>query len=148
MPTYTVTVPEGRLSAEQKRRIAAAVTAAHCEVAVAPRYFAQVIFNEVQEGNYFLGGATLDGDHIFVHGQIRAGRSRETKHSLITRLLEDVAEAAAVSRSYTWVYIIDVPPEQMAEFGHVLPEPGKESAWAEALPEPERNRIQAIGTTA
>jgi hypothetical protein len=46
------------------------------------------------------------------------------------------------------VYIIDVPPEQMAEFGHVLPEPGKESAWAEALPESERNRIQAIGTTA
>jgi phenylpyruvate tautomerase PptA (4-oxalocrotonate tautomerase family) len=148
MPTYTVTVSEGRLSPEQKRRIALAVTAAHCEVAVAPKYFAHVIFNEVKQGNYFLGGAALEGDHIFVYGQIRAGRSRETKHSLISRLLDDVAEAAGMPRSHVWVYIIDLPPEQMAEFGHVLPEPGKESAWAEALPESERGRMQAIGMTA
>ena len=148
MPTYTVTVPEGRLSAEQKQRIAAVVTAAHCEVAVAPKYFAQVIFNEVKHGNYFLGGAALHGDHIFVHGQIRAGRSLETKHSLIIRLLYDVAEAAGMPRSHTWVYIIDVPSAQMAEFGRILPEPGKESAWAEALPESERTRMQAIGLTA
>jgi phenylpyruvate tautomerase PptA (4-oxalocrotonate tautomerase family) len=147
MPTYTVTVPEGRLSTEQKRRIAAAVTAAHCEIAVAPKYLAQVIFNEVKQGNYFLGGAALDGDHIFLHGQIRAGRSHETKHSLITRLLDDVAEAAGMPRSRTWVYIIDLPPEQMAEFGYVLPEPGQESAWADGLPESERNRMQTIGMT-
>ena len=47
---------------------------------------AQVIFDEVPIGNYFVGGAPLQGKQIFVNGQIRAGRSALD----LQRLLKDL----------------------------------------------------------
>ena len=32
--------------------------------------------------------------------------------------------------NHVWVYITDLIPRQMVEFGHVLPEPGDEAKWA------------------
>jgi phenylpyruvate tautomerase PptA (4-oxalocrotonate tautomerase family) len=145
MPTYIVTAAEGRLSNEEKAGIARAITRSHAEVTGAPASFAQVIVQEVRPGNHFVGGALLDADHLFVHGQIRAGRSAESKRELIERILAAVAQAAAMPTSCIWVYILDLPFTQMAEFGHILPEPGKEAAWIAALPEAERRRLQAIG---
>jgi len=48
MPTYVCTAREGQLSPDQKSRIAAAVTRIHSEVTGAPKFFAQVIFEEVK----------------------------------------------------------------------------------------------------
>jgi phenylpyruvate tautomerase PptA (4-oxalocrotonate tautomerase family) len=148
MPTYTLTVPEGQLSSHQKARVAAAITRTHAEVTGGPSYFAQVIVNEVKPGNYFVGGAPLEGDHIFVHGHIRGGRSPDRKHALLVRLIESIAEAADVTASHIWAYIVDLQPSQMAEFGRVLPEPGKEPSWAAALPESEQQRMESIGRRA
>ena len=75
MPTYFCTTPEGRLTAEQKRKIAVEITRVHCEVTGAPSFFAQVIFDEVKPGNYFMGGAPLQHDQLFVYGHIRGGRA-------------------------------------------------------------------------
>src|SRR5260370_36456359 len=73
MPTYYCTSIEGRLSAQQKGRIASEITRVHAEVTGAPTYFAQVIFDEVKSGNYFIGGAPLNHDQLFVYGHIRGG---------------------------------------------------------------------------
>jgi phenylpyruvate tautomerase PptA (4-oxalocrotonate tautomerase family) len=145
MPTYTVSAPESRLSDQQKRRIAAEITRVHHEVTGAPSFFAQVIFADIKPGNYFVGGAPLASDQLFVHGQIRAGRSADEKHRLLVQLLEATAIAAEMHGSHVWVYLVDLPAAQMAEFGHVLPEPGQEAAWASALPAAERERMQNIG---
>lgn len=145
MPTYNVIVPEGRLSAEQKSNVAAAITETHNEVTKAPLYFAQVIFYEVKPGNYFVGGTPLSGDQIFVHGNIRSGRSPADKKALLTKLVSLVGKAAAMPESHVWVYIAELPPAQMAEFGHILPEPGGEAAWTAALPAADRERMQGIG---
>ena len=145
MPTYNVIVPEGRLSADQKSKVAAAITRTHHEVTAAPLYFAQVIFYEIKPGNYFVGGAPLEGDQVFVHGNIRGGRSPADKKILLTTLVKEVASAVAMPESYVWVYISELLPAQMAEFGHVLPEPGDEAAWTAALPQADRERMQAIG---
>ena len=145
MPTYNVTVPEGRLSADQKSRVAEAITRTHHEVTAAPLYFAQVIFCEIKPGNYFVGGAPLVDDQIFVHATIRGGRSPAEKRTLLTTLVRAVAGAAAMPETHVWVYIAELPPAQMVEFGHVLPEPGDETAWTAALPQADRKRMQAIG---
>src|SRR5947207_13798830 len=79
MPTYYCTSIEGRLSAQQKRRIASEITRVHAEVTGAPSYFAQVIFDEVKSGNYFIGGAVLNHDQLFVYGHIRGGRAAVDK---------------------------------------------------------------------
>src|SRR5260370_35530152 len=86
MPSYIVTCVEGRLTASQKSQIAEAVTRAHGDSTGAPYYFAQVTFNEVKPGNYFLGGTPLKGDQIFVHGTIRDGRPPDVKDALMARL--------------------------------------------------------------
>jgi phenylpyruvate tautomerase PptA (4-oxalocrotonate tautomerase family) len=145
MPTYIVTCIEGRLSGSQKSQIAEAVTRAHGDSTGAPYYFAQVTFNDVKPGNYFLGGAPLQGDHIFVHGTIRDGRPAELKDKLLARLTSDVALASQMKPNSVWVYISELPPSQMVEFGRVLPRHGEETEWSAALPDAEKARLEAIG---
>ncbi len=145
MPTYIVTAPDDRLSPAQKAKIAAEITRTHCEVTAAPAYFAQVIFVDVKEGNYFLGGKPLATDHIFVHGQIRDGRSAEVKRRLLLQLLAVTAAAAGAPQSHVGVYLVDVPAQQIAEYGQILPGPGEEQAWTAALSPAVRERMEAIG---
>jgi phenylpyruvate tautomerase PptA (4-oxalocrotonate tautomerase family) len=146
MPTYYCTSAQGRLTAEQKSRIAGEITRIHAEVTGAPSYFAQVIFNEVKPGDGFMGGVPVTHDHIFVYGHIRAGRAAVDKTRMIKLMADAVALAANVdARRAIWVYLNELQPRQMIEFGHVLPEPGDEPAWTDALPEADRSFMQSIG---
>ena len=145
MPSYIVTCEEGRLTGSQKSQIAEAVTRTHGDGTGAPYYFVQITFNDVKAGNYFLGGTRLDADQIFVHGTIREGRPTEMKDELMTRLATDVAIAAAMKPNCVWVYLSELPPKQMIEFGRVLPLHGKEVEWSAALPEAEKARLEMIG---
>ena len=145
MPTYTVTCPAGRLSGEHKRLIAAKITSAHSQGTGAPMFFAQVIFSEVAEGDHYLGGEPLSGDQIFIHGQIRAGRSAQIKTDLMMRIVGDVGAATGIPPGRIWVYISELPPNQMVEFGRVLPEPGAEEAWTSAMPAEDRARLEKLG---
>ena len=145
MPTYTCTAAAGLLDRDNKGAIAQAVTRAHAEITGAPACFAQVIFEDVLPGNHFIGGVPLAHDHVFVYGRIRAGRSAGDRVALMKRLVDDVAQAAGLPAFSIWVYLVELPPEAMAEFGHILPEPGHEKAWGEALPPEDRERMRAIG---
>ncbi len=145
MPTYICTVPAGRLSAEQKARVAAEITRVHNEVTGAATFFAQVIINEVPAGNYFLGGKPLREDQIFINGQIRAGRSAVDRARLMRGILDSVAAAAKAEPASVWVYLTDLPPRDMIEYGHVLPEPGSENEWLNSLPAKDRERMTKAG---
>jgi phenylpyruvate tautomerase PptA (4-oxalocrotonate tautomerase family) len=90
------------------------------------------------------GGSPLKGHQVFVNGQIRAGRFAESKDSLIAQITAAVAEASNLSKRNVWVYITDLVPRQMVEFGHVLPEAGDEARWAAALPEADRAHMQSF----
>ncbi len=145
MPTYICTIAEGQLSQSQKAAIASHITQIHSETTGAPAYFAQVIFQEVKPGNRFMGGAPFSHKTLFVHGHIRAGRTADQKHALLTRLAAALGEAAGISPAGVWIYISELPSRQMIEFGQVLPEPGNEAAWTEALPDEIRSFMQSIG---
>jgi phenylpyruvate tautomerase PptA (4-oxalocrotonate tautomerase family) len=149
MPTYVCTVREGQLSPDQKSRIAAEVTRIHSEVTGAPTFFAQVIFEEVKSGNHFMGGVSLVHDQlydqIFVYGRVRAGRSTQDKLKMIKLMAEAVGEAAGVRRTGVWIYIAELPPRQMIEYGYVLPDPGDEEVWTNALPKEDREFMQSVG---
>ncbi|KJC33700.1 4-oxalocrotonate tautomerase [Bradyrhizobium sp. LTSP885] len=146
MPTYYCTSAQGRLTAEQKNRIASEITRIHAEVTGAPSYFAQVIFTEVAPGNLFMGGEPVTHDHIFVYGHIRSGRAAVDKTRMIRLMADAVALAANVdSKRAVWVYLNELQPRQMIEFGHVLPEPGDELVWTDGLPEADRAFMQSIG---
>jgi phenylpyruvate tautomerase PptA (4-oxalocrotonate tautomerase family) len=146
MPTYFCTTLEGRLTAEQKGRIAGEITRVHCEVTGAPGFFAQVIFQEVKPGNYFVGGAPLRHDQLFVYGLVRSGRAAVDKSRMIALMSKAVGDVANVENSRSvWVYVGELPPRQMIEFGHLLPEAGDETAWTAALSAADREFMQSIG---
>jgi phenylpyruvate tautomerase PptA (4-oxalocrotonate tautomerase family) len=142
MPTYRVSAATGLLSAERKHRIAQAITRVHNRVTGAQAFFAQVIFTDIAGGNHFVGGAPLQGDQVFVHGHIRAGRTPEQKRQLLLELVVEVASAGGIASNKIWAYIAELPPGQMAEYGHILPEPGEESAWLAALPATDRELME------
>jgi phenylpyruvate tautomerase PptA (4-oxalocrotonate tautomerase family) len=149
MPTYYCTSIEGRLSVQQKSKIAAEITRIHSEVTGAPTYYAQVIFNEVKSENYFMGGTALKHDQVFVYGHIRGGRAAVDKTRMINLMAKAVGVAAAIKDQCSiWVYVCELPARQMIEFGHVLPEAGDESVWTAALPAANREFMQSIGQSA
>ena len=149
MPTYYCISIEGRLSAQQKSKIASEVTRVHAEVTGAPAYFAQVIFDEVKPGNYFIGGAPLKHDQVFVYGHIRGGRAAVDKTRMIKLMAKAIGVAAGVKdQTSVWVYVSEMPARQMIEFGHLLPEAGDEPVWTAALPASDREFMQAIGQPA
>jgi phenylpyruvate tautomerase PptA (4-oxalocrotonate tautomerase family) len=145
MPTYFCTSSTGRLATMQKAKIAGEITRIHSEVTGAPSFFAQVIFHEVKLDDWFMGAMPLTHEYIFVYGHIRAGRAAADKTRMIRLMAEAVALAAqAESRRAVWVYLNELPPRQMVEFGHVLPEPGDEPGWTVALPLDDRVFMQSL----
>lgn len=145
MPTYTLTLPAGLFDAAAKARAAEAITATHSAVTGAATFFAQVIIHEIPDGNYFVGGKPLAGRQVFLNGQIRAGRSAPDRKRLLVGLRDGVAAACGLQASDVWVYLTDLPARDMIEYGHILPEPGDEAAWLQALPDADRQRMMKTG---
>jgi phenylpyruvate tautomerase PptA (4-oxalocrotonate tautomerase family) len=145
MPTYHCASPAGLLDAGRKHAIAMEITRIHNAVTGAASFFAQVIFTDVANGNHFMGGAPLASDQIFVHGFIRAGRSVPDRERLVTEMVIALAGLSGLSKKSVWVYVTEIPARQMAEYGHVLPEPGAEQAWLDGLPEEDRAYMRSVG---
>jgi phenylpyruvate tautomerase PptA (4-oxalocrotonate tautomerase family) len=73
MPTYICYLPPDLRDAEQKAKIAKAISGRHSEATAAPPYFVQVQIEETR-ADRFLGGQ-LTQNHIWVRGDIRADRT-------------------------------------------------------------------------
>ena len=144
MPTYTVTHSSLDLNAEQKNQIAQGITEVHYRVTGANRYFAQVIFNEQSAGNHFMGGKTISEPQLFLHGQIRSGRTEEVKKKLILDLRDVLIQCSGLDQTNVWVYIIDLLPDQMIEYGEILPESGKEQEWHANLSPELKDKLSRI----
>jgi phenylpyruvate tautomerase PptA (4-oxalocrotonate tautomerase family) len=147
MPTYTVTTANVALTPAQESEIAAAITEAHHQATGAPGFFAQVIFAALPERKHYIGGKLNSAPQVYVHGLIRAGRSAEAKTRLIQQITSKAREIAGVGAEDVWVYVQDIPPQQMIEFGRVLPEPGAEEQWRKGLSATKRDQLSAAGVT-
>ena len=146
MPTYMVSVPAKSLTDAQKADIAKAISERHHEATGAPVFFAQVIVAERTNAISYLGGEATN-DSIWVRGDIRAGRSEEARQKLMLDIMHDVSRIASVSNDRIWVYICNLAPTDMVEYGHVLPKPGAEHEWFESLPKSLQDYLVALGTT-
>ena len=145
MPTYTVTNSNFTLSSKQQKNLAEGITKVHNVVTGANTYFAQVIFNKTKKNNHFMGGKKIKEPSIFLLGQIRAGRPKKTKDKLISDLRDIVIKNSKLDETQIWVYIIDLPPSQMIEYGEVLPESGKEKEWFSKLSKKLKKKLSKIG---
>ena len=144
MPTYTVTHSNFKLQTKTKVKIAKGITKVHNIVTGANTYFAQVIFNKTKKNNHFMGGKKVKEPSLFLLGQIRAGRSKEVKDELISDLKHVLIKNSKLDETQIWVYINDLPPSQMIEYGAVLPDSGKEKEWFANLPIKLKKKLAAI----
>ena len=133
MPTYTVTNSNFNLTSKQQKDLAQGITKVHNVVTGANTYFAQVIFNKTKKNNHFMGGKKVKEPSLLLLGQIRAGRPKKIKDKLISDLKNILVKKTKLDETQVWVYIVDLPPSQMIEYGAVLPESGKERQWFKSL---------------
>ena len=144
MPTYTVTNSNFNLNAKQQKDLAQGITKVHNIVTGANTYFAQVIFNKTKKNNHFMGGKKVKEPSLFLLGQIRAGRPKKIKDRLISDLKNVLTKKTKLDETQVWVYIIDLPPSQMIEYGEVLPESGKEEQWFKSLSNKLKNKLSKM----
>ena len=145
MPTYTVTNSNFNLTLKQQKNLAEGITKVHNVVTGANTYFAQIIFNKTKKNNHFMGGKKVREPSIFLLGQIRAGRPKKIKDKLIADLRDIVIKNSKLNETQIWVYIVDLPPSQMIEYGEVLPESGKEKLWFSKLSKKLKKKLSKIG---
>ena len=144
MPTYTVINSNFNISSKQQKKLAEGITKVHNVVTGANTYFAQVIFNKTKKNNHFMGGKIVKEPSLFLLGQIRAGRSKEVKDKLISDLKDVLVKNSKLDETQVWVYINDLPPSQMIEYGSVLPESGKEDQWFKNLSTKLKKKLAKI----
>jgi phenylpyruvate tautomerase PptA (4-oxalocrotonate tautomerase family) len=144
MPVYIVYAAVDRLSPGVKEAVARAITDAHRDLTGTNSFLAQIRFQEHEAGDVFHGGVRSTSDSIFVHGLNRLGRAPDVKRRLTERIVRDVAMAVSMPTRDVWVYIDELPATQMAEYGHILPEPGKEAEWLDRLPAADRDYMEAF----
>ena len=144
MPTYTVKTSNIKLDKKKKNKIAQGITLAHNKITGANSYFAQVIFIDNKKENHFMGGKIIKDKQIFLHGQIRAGRTTKTKNKLIVTLRNTLIKNSGIEKNNVWVYLIEINPKQMIEYGEILPQSGKEDNWFNSLNSSLQKKLKKI----
>ena len=144
MPTYTVKYSNFKLSPKKKKIIANGITKTHSKFTGANIFFAQVIFQKNENNSHFMGGKLVKNKEIFLNGQIRAGRTLVIKKKLILGLREVLTQNTKIKKDFVWVYLEDLPPQQMIEYGEILPKSGKEKKWFKSLSTSLRKRLKTL----
>ena len=73
-----------------------------------------------------MGGKIVTKSEIFIYGHIRSGRTSKVKNKLIKGLREAVKKNTKLGKDNIWVYLLDLKPNQMIEYGEILPKSGGE----------------------
>ena len=144
MPTYTVKYSNFKLTPKQKKFIADGITKTHSKFTGANTFFAQVIFHKNENKSHFIGGKLVRNKEIFLNGQIRAGRTSTIKKNLILGLREVLIKNTKLKSDCLWVYLEDLPPQQMIEYGEILPKSGEEKKWFKSLSNSLKKRLKRI----
>ena len=144
MPTYTVKYSNINLSQKQKNSIANDITNTHSKFTGANTFFAQVIFQKNEKDAHFIGGKLVKTKEIFLNGQIRAGRTSRVKKKLILGLRKTLIKNTKLQSDFVWVYLEDLLPDQMIEYGEVLPKSGQEKKWFNSLSSRLKKRLKKI----
>jgi phenylpyruvate tautomerase PptA (4-oxalocrotonate tautomerase family) len=85
VPTYVCVVKAGLLNNQQKQRIASAITRLHSETTGAPTWLVQVVIDESEQRQRYLGGQRAE-HQIWIRGDIprrknqRAATAAHARH--------------------------------------------------------------------
>ena len=146
MATYSVYYAGISLNTHQKFTLAQKITKIHADVTGAEAYFAQVIFKELDLHDFFIGGVLLDQPHIFLSGQIRLGRSEQIKKQLLVEIEIAIQMTVKLASHQIWVYLDELSPSLMIEYGQILPSVGNDNAWFLTLPDSVQKKLTLLNS--
>jgi phenylpyruvate tautomerase PptA (4-oxalocrotonate tautomerase family) len=147
MPTYNCFTSPGKLTPEQKNEIARVLTNVYHEEFGIARYLIQVIFYEIAKDDRYIASKPVRPDLVWIRCDVREGRTIEMKSRLLHRVRQGVAKTANVPEEVVWFYLCDLPPENIMEWGHIMPQfhpelvPHNDDAWFQALSEPFKESL-------
>ncbi len=143
MPLYICSGEKGSISDDAKRLISKEVTRVHCEITGAPPTFVHCFFFDKGSPQAETMGqvfqASTDKPYT-LFGNLRAGRTEDTKHRVIEDMCSGVAKILGIERDAIDMATRDVPAKWVMEGGDLLPEPGEEAAWLAAHEEKLRSQ--------
>jgi hypothetical protein len=64
---------------------------------------------------------------------------------MMLRMMDEVGRVAGVKDQDVWVYLCNLVPTDMVEYGRVLPKPGDERAWFDHLPKWLQDYMKGLG---
>jgi hypothetical protein len=134
-----------RLTSVRRTRLRT-IARVHSEETGAPKFFCQIVIDEKKPTSRYLGPSRSSGQ-IWVRGDIRGGRTVEQRTKLMLRMMEEISRITGVKQEEIWVYVCNLVPTDMVEYGHVLPKPGEEKAWFDGLPKPLQDHMKRLGAT-
>jgi len=144
MPTYVCSVAKGSVNDGQKSAIAKSIGRIHSEETGAPTYYVQVVIEEKEPSQRFLGGE-LETKHVWIRADIREGRTEAQRRALMLRITDEISAIIGVTKHDVWVYLNNLAPGDMVEYGHVLPQPGQEVEWFDGLPKSLQDYLKRRG---
>lgn len=124
MPPYTVTTPDGLLSAQQRDVIAAELVRIHTTAMNVPANFVHSIFPTYPGSHAYV--ATERSPVSSIVGVIRAGHTPEEKSRLVQSLWKMFQEKTGVSDRDLSIALQEVSASQAMENGVIMPEVGQE----------------------
>ena len=74
----------------------------------------------------------------------RSGRTSKVKKQLILNLRKILIKNTKLQSDFIWVYLEDLLPDQMIEYGEVLPKSGQERKWFNSLSPKLRKRLKIM----
>jgi phenylpyruvate tautomerase PptA (4-oxalocrotonate tautomerase family) len=126
MPLYTVTTPDGLLSAQQRDAIAAELVRIHTTAMGVPAHFVHSIFPTYPANHAYV--ATDRAPVASIVGVIRAGHTPDEKSRLVQSLWKMFQGKTGVSDRELSVALQEVPASQAMENGVIMPEVAHETA--------------------
>jgi len=129
MPIYQCYSPTGLLTESAKAEIADEITTIHCNATGAPDLFVNVLFQEIPEGDCFVG--RKPSTHSYLMGFIRQGRDLETRQQMLREFTRMWTRVTGQSEAEILVGLSPSDPANVMEFGLILPESGHEPEWFE-----------------
>ncbi len=124
MPVYSLTSRK-TLPKEKKEKLVHLFTDAHCSIMIAPEQFVHVIFAD--------GVPLFDGKLLYIHANVRHGRSQEQIDKLSSTVVKESARILGVPEDKVHINLLEIQAKWAMEGGYVMPDPGEEDEWMEKV---------------
>ena len=124
MPVYSLTTNKP-IAPHHKRALVDLVTDTHCSIMIAPEQFVHVLFSD--------GIPLFDGHHLYIHANVRYGRSQNQIDQMCETLTQGCAKILGIESNKIYINLLEIQGKWAMEGGHVMPDPGEEDEWMQKV---------------